>query len=126
MQQCWSISNVCILSVCTCTAGLLVGSVCLLMFECVFVGVCARRLSCDGVSLHVWVDVFRECVELDVDFFYNIFSVKVCVWVRSCGLGFTPVFVADWASSVFLHSLDFLWGRLSRTQWQLSCITCIS
>lgn len=26
--------------------------------------------------------------------------------VRSCGLGLTPVFEADWAFSVFLHSFD--------------------
>lgn len=48
-----------------------------------------------------------------------IFRVIVCVWVRSCGLGLTPAFETDWAFSVFLHSLDFLLGRLSCTQWQV-------
>lgn len=107
MQQCWSISNVCILSVCACTAGLLVGSVCLSMFECVFVGVCARRLSCDGVSLHVWVDVFRECVEIDVDFFQiylvlkSVFGLEVVVWVLPQFLWLTGPLVFSYIPWIF-------------------------
>ena len=55
MQQCWSLSNVCILSVCTFTAGLIVVSGCLSVFCCVFLGFHAKRLVCDDkMSLYTY------------------------------------------------------------------------
>lgn len=59
MQHCVCISNVCILSVSTCTAVLLVGPVC--SSVCVFTGVWKRRLPCDDeMFLYMSVDVFGE------------------------------------------------------------------
>lgn len=55
MQQCWSLSNVCILSVCTFIAGLIVVSECLSVFCWVFSGFPAKRLVCDDeMSLYTY------------------------------------------------------------------------
>lgn len=47
-----------------------------------------------------------------ISFFKKKYTcLEVCVWVKSCGLGFTPVFGADWAFSVSAAFLGFSVGK---------------
>ncbi len=57
MQQCWSMLNVCILSVCTFRTGSQTGSVCLSMFECVYISL--KRACDDSMCFFTGMD---DCV----------------------------------------------------------------